>query len=169
MERFYPDELKLTEQLLFGRKYIIPIGYTRGRQRSGEYSQEKMKRAIASIRKGGIDYLKNNPITLCYMKTLRGGYFGIVDGHHRARAATNGRMTGERITRIPSLVYTPKELVPTLEDILHKRFDEVTLAQRFDEQIAEALASFKFLDDTKIPQSTLNPIHNIDTLPFPTF
>jgi hypothetical protein len=169
MEKLYPDELNLTERLPSGRRYIIPIGFMRGRQRADEYSQEKMKRAIASIRKGGIDYLKNNPIILCYMKTLRGGYFGIVDGHHRVRAATNRRMTGERIPRIPSLVYTPKEIVPTFEDILHKRFDEVTLAQRFDEQIAEALASFNFLDDKKIPRSTIGPIHDIDSLPFQTF
>ena len=79
MEKLYPDELKLAEHLPIGRRYIVPMGFMRGRQRSDEYSQEKMRRAIASIKNEGIYYLKNNPIILCYMK----GYFVIVEGSQK--------------------------------------------------------------------------------------
>ena len=169
MEKLYPDELKLTEHLPGGRQYIIPIPYLRGRQRREEYSQGKMRSAIKEIRKGGILYLMDNPIVLCYLETSQEGHFIIVDGHHRVRAAANGKMTGNRITKIPSLIYSLGELVPVFEQILHKPFNEETLQQRFEDQTAEALASFHFLPDTRIPRLTIPPGQDINNLPFPTF
>jgi|SRR3989344_1827483 len=160
----YPDELKLKEILSEGIPLLIPRVYLFGRQEKESYDNGKRRSAEKRLKKEGINFLLQEPIIVCALPLNNDTQLVIVDGHHRTRYAGL-----HKIHLIPSIVYTPGQLVEAFSIIKHgTKYTPETLTALLDKEVAEASASFEALPNSKRPV-LLTGYTDIQKLPFERF
>lgn len=159
----YPDELRLRETLSSGIPVLIPRWHLFGRQTAESYDRKKRILAERELRKKGIQFLLAEPIITCALPVLGGLQIIIIDGHHRTRYS--GRFG---IHKIPSLVYTPEQLMPAF-NMRHKTYETAEdLAAQLDRDAQETLHSFSNLPNDRIPR-IIPGYQKPENLPFERF
>lgn len=159
----YPDELRLGEILSSGIPMLIPRRHLFGRQTAESYDRRKRVLAERELKNEGMRFLLKEPIITCALPVTGGLQIIIIDGHHRTRYSG---LFG--IHKIPSLVYTPEQLMPAF-NIRHEAFRTVNdLAAQLEQDAQEALHSFSNLANAKIPQ-IVPGCQNPEDLPFERF
>lgn len=162
-EGFYPDELRLKEILSQGITMLVPREYLHGRQTNDSYSKKKRSLVEKNLEERGLDFLLSDPIITCALPVQNGLQIIIIDGHNRARYSSSFG-----INDIPSLIYSPQQLVDAfnLRNSIH--FDVDTLTEQLGTDVAEAYSSFRNLPDRKFPKIVVG-CNNMQDLPFKRF
>lgn len=156
----YPDELRLKEVLSLGIPMLIPRGHLYGRQLSNNYDNSKRRSVEANLRKEGIQFLFKDPIIVCALPAQEGLKMVIIDGHHRTRYSG-----GFNIGKIPSIVYTPDQLISAFAIRFNATLTAEALIDQLDGESGNALASFTTLPAEKLP-SIVGNAKTIEDLPF---
>lgn len=159
----YPDELRLREILSSGTPMLIPRLHLFGRQSAESYDQKKRVLAERELKEKGIRFLLAEPIIACALPMPEGLQIVIIDGHHRTRYS--GRFG---IHKIPSLVYSPEQLMPAFNMLQETYGTADDLVTQLERDTQETLQSFSHLPDAKIP--TIVPgCQKPEDLPFARF
>jgi hypothetical protein len=159
----YPDELKLKEILLEGIPMMIPKEYLFGRQIKDSYDDRKRKSVEIYLKNEGIEFLLKDPIIVCALSTEKSMQLIIVDGHHRTRYS--GKYN---INAIPSIVYTPNQLIEAFNAKNGTSHNAESLAHEFERDASSAIYSFRNMPDEKQPKVLIN-VRDLKDLPFKRF
>lgn len=137
-------------ELVFERSgvpMLIPTFLLHGRQTPEEYQRSTEIDIRARIRKGGYEFLTNNPIQVIFAPGNINPTLYVLDGHHRARYVRP--VLG--ITCIPSRVVD----IDTYANAIGRNPHEV--AGIMAEQAGRAMRSFSRKNDREIIPATLPP------------
>lgn len=142
----YPDELKLKELLSEGIPMLIPRSHLFGRQENASYDRKKRKAAEHALREEGVGFLLRDPIIVCALPNAGtdGLSLVIIDGHHRTRYSSKFG-----IHSIPSIIYTPEQITEAMNIRNGTTFAPQLLIEKLNQEVSEAIGSFKTLPDNK--------------------
>ena len=159
----YPDEQRLKEILSQGVKMLIPRQYLHGRQDSNSYGKRKRELVEGHLFQKGVEFLINEPIIACALSARDGLQMVVVDGHHRVRYSS-----AFGIKNIPSVIYSPQQLVEAFNLRNSTHFDANSLTEQLRNEVNQAYSSFRNLDPRKLPK-IVTGFSTIQDLPFQRF
>lgn len=143
-----------------GVRLLIPLLNLFGTQTRPEYDNRKRNGVERRFQTCGVNCLKEHPAIVCALPGNIELTLAILDGHHRTRYAPLFE-----IALIPSLIYTPAQLVDILNQhqVYGRRIDENFLVADLTKAVGAALSSFeRALPNHKHPRTT--PVNNINEL-----
>ncbi len=148
-------------------KLVIPRSFLWGSQPREHYCHSSRRRVCQQLKQFGTEFLIQNPPIVFAQAESNCSRIVIFDGHHRVR---NAPRFG--ITKIPCLVYDPKQLFDHNKKNYPEEFtsDMNTFLGVLEKRITWTLESFRNLPDNKQP-SFITGIHSINQLKerFPSF
>lgn len=144
----FQGKIDFKEYEFWGIRIMIPRYYLHGTQKQEEYDNKKRRAVETQFQKCGITCLEENPAIVCAVPIIKDQMLpAIIDGHHKSRYSTNFG-----IHLVPSLVFSPDALTEIYRREGVEPSDKAVLIEKIQQNVAEAIDSFKHMPDYKQPR-----------------